>query len=146
MVLLHLSAKFGKPGTLMKSVIVRLFSYKVGCLEVAGLVAVVAAGVDELTLLGRGANAAARAAERRTAAFRLALVIGKHEQLVVVQVGFGAQKGLVGRRATPVAQTVRRLLDHIIVRADRLVLIARRRAIHQIIGKSLRRRVVRKSG
>ncbi len=107
--------------------------------------AIAAAARDHLALLGRCTNAAATAAEGRRAALGLALVVLEDKQIVVADLNLGAQQRLIGRRAAPVALTVRGALHNIVVRTDSLVAVALGRTTQHIVGKTLRTRVVSKT-
>lgn len=109
-----------------------------GSLQIRGLVTVAAAAVNKITLLRRCAHAATTAAERRRAALGLALVVLEHEEIVGTNLNFGTQQWLIRCRTAPVGQTVRRLLDNIIIGANRLVVVANRRSVIQHkVNKSL---------
>ena len=107
------------------------------CLQIHGVVAVATAARDHIALLGRCADAAGTAAERRRAAFRLALVILENEQIVGAEFNFRAEQRLIGRRAAPVAQTIRRALHHIVVSPNRLIAVTLGRAAQHIIREAL---------
>ena len=119
----------------------------IGYLQVRRDVTVAAAGGNEVTLLRRRTNATAAAAEAGRAALRLALVVLEHEEIVGTDLNIGTQQRLIGRRSTPVRQTICRLLHNIVIGANRLVVIARRRCIvEHVVDKSLRaNRIVRES-
>ena len=107
-------------------------------LQVRRLVTVAAEAVNKVTLLCRSAYAATAAAERRRAALGLALVVLEQEEIVGTNLNFGTQQGLIRRRTAPVRQTVRRLLDNVIICANRLVVVANRRGVIQHkVNKSL---------
>ena len=107
-------------------------------LQIRRLVTVAAAAVNKITLLRRCAYAATTATERRRAALGLALVILEQEEIVGTNLNFGTQQGLIRRRTAPVRQTVRRLLDNVIIRANRLVVGTYRRGVIQHkVNKSL---------
>ena len=108
------------------------------CLQIRGGITVAAAAGNKVTLLSRCAYAAAAASVAGRAALGLALVILKHEQVVGTELNIGTQQRLIWRRTAPVRQTIRRLLYNIIVRANRLVVIANRGGIIQhVINESL---------
>ena len=107
--------------------------------------AVTATARDKITLLRRRANAARTAAETRTAAFRFALVILEHEEIIRADFYFGTQKRLIRSLIAPVAHAVIRNFENVIIGTHRLVVLARARTRHNVIRKSLRRRVVRVS-
>ena len=84
--------------------------------RVIGQRAVAAALVDVVALLGRRADAATVTAEGGAAALGLALVVLEHEEIVGTNLNFGTQQGLIRCRTAPVGQTVRRLVNNIIIR------------------------------
>ena len=109
-----------------------------GDLQIRGRITVAATAGNEVTLLRRRAYAAAAAAERRRAALGLALIVLEHEEIVGTNLNIGTQQWLIRCRTAPVGQTVRRLLDNVIIRANRLVVVAYRRSIIQHkVNKSL---------
>ena len=111
----------------------------IGCLQIRRDVTVAAAGGNEVTLLRCGTDAATSAAEAGRAALRLALVVLEHEEIVGTDLNIGTQQRLIWRRSAPVRQTICRLLHDIIIGANRLVVIARRRRIvEHVIHESLR--------
>lgn len=74
--------------------------------------AIAATLVDELALLGRRADAATVAAEGRTAALGLALVVLEHEEAVRAKLHLGAAQRLVRGSVTPLTHTIACLQLH----------------------------------
>ena len=100
--------------------------------------AIAAASSDHLTLGGRSADAPTAAAERRTAALGLALVILEHEEVVGRGAGeLGSRQGLIGSRITPGTCTICGNLPDIVVGTDRLVVIGIARTAQLVIGEAL---------
>jgi hypothetical protein len=58
--------------------------------------------VDEITLLGAGADTSSIAAKRRTTALRLALVILEHKEIVRAYFNLWAIERLIWPRVTPI--------------------------------------------
>ena len=88
------------------------------CLQIRGGITVATAAGNKVTLLSRCADAAAAASVAGRAALGLALVILKHEEVVGTELNIGTQQRLIRRRTAPVRQTIRRLVDNIIIRTD----------------------------
>jgi hypothetical protein len=95
-----------------------------------GLGAVAPTLVNEVTLLGRGANAATIAAEGGTAALGLALVVLEHEEAVITRLELGASERLIRGSVAP-AGRVARLQADAIKSTHHLVRIARATTVGQ---------------
>jgi hypothetical protein len=108
------------------------------CLKLASrLCAVIATASNVLTLLRCCADTATTAAERSTAAFRLALIVLENEKGIVAGLEFGAHQGLIRSSVTPRTVLVSSIKLDTIERTNILVSIgtfAGSTSIGQVVG------------
>ncbi len=114
-------------------------------LDIRRTCAITATARNLVPLIGCGANATRSAAKGGRAAFGLALIVLKHEEVVGADLYFGTQKRLVRGGIAPVAQTILRAFHDIVIGSDGFIVLADTRTAHHVIGKALTR-VVGQSG